>query len=76
VEAVDSKDTEAETVELEPEYMIKMALLQADIVGVSSDEERDEVLSIFSLDDECDGNNEEDEEEWTTVYYPLIPQPK
>ncbi|CAE6379239.1 unnamed protein product [Rhizoctonia solani] len=61
----------------EPEYTIKVAMMNADVMGVGADDE--EELDVVSSDDE-DGillrkGKNQVEDDSLTVYYPLIPMP-
>ncbi|CAE6483765.1 hypothetical protein ACGC1H_005385 [Rhizoctonia solani] len=72
--AVKPKEGEKEP---EPEYAIKMAMMNADLMGVGAEEE--EELDVVSSDDE-DGillrkGKSKVEDESLTVYYPLIQMP-
>ncbi|KAB5589044.1 hypothetical protein CTheo_7522 [Ceratobasidium theobromae] len=63
----------------ESSYMHELAMLNAEVAGAQPEaSEEDEVLSVVSSDDEVesDPNNAgADDDEWTTIYYPLVPQP-
>jgi hypothetical protein len=63
--------------EPEPDYILKLAMTQADVMGVGEEEE--EELDVVSSDDEESmqfkkGKFKEDDS--LTVYYPLISLPR